>query len=214
MTEEVRIGNDPDAQLVLDQPKFKADGWLESYRIRLESPSMSAEVLVDNAPFGESPVEYFQTLSKNWKGWEGAKSWRALEDEYRLSATMSRTGHVTLTTRLNVYSYFWEAKANLDIEAGRKHARRIRPNHRLSSTTHARRSAPDHSAIGFSSRTASPGSWTDASRFCDRGRSPHKFTPMSVIHTALVRTHITLRFICAAQLGRSILKRIYECDCY
>lgn len=118
MTDEVRIGNDRDAQLILDQPKFRADGWLGSYRVRLESPKMSAEVFVDSAPYGESPVEYFQTLNKNWRGWEGEKSWRALEDEYGLSATMSRTGHVTLTARLNVYSYLWEAKAKLDIEAG------------------------------------------------------------------------------------------------
>jgi hypothetical protein len=124
MIEEVRIGNDRDAQLVLDQPKFKADGWLETYRVRLQSPKMNAEVMVDNAPDGESLVKYFQTLNRNWTGWEGEKTWRALEDEYRLSATMSNTGHVTLTARLNVFSYLWEweAKAELDIENGQLEA--------------------------------------------------------------------------------------------
>jgi len=52
MTDELRIGNDPNGQLVLDQPRFNADGWLESYRLRLCSPEMNAEVTVDNAPCG------------------------------------------------------------------------------------------------------------------------------------------------------------------
>jgi hypothetical protein len=73
---------------------------------------------VDNAPYGQSPVEFFDVLSKNWRGWEGKKSWRALEDEYRLSATMPKTGHVTLTAVLKFDIYHWEAKAQLDIEAG------------------------------------------------------------------------------------------------
>ena len=118
MTDELRIGNDPNGQLVLDQPRFNADGWLESYRLRLCSPEMNAEVTVDNAPYGESLVGFFEELNKNWKGWEGEKSWRAIEDEYRLSASMSKTGHVTLTARLNLRSYLWQAIAKLDIESG------------------------------------------------------------------------------------------------
>lgn len=115
---EIRIGNDLDAQLVLDKPKFRADGWLSSYRVSLRSSKMNAEVIVDNAPYGDTPVEFFETLNDNWKGWEGEKSWGALEGEYWLSATISKTGHVTLTACLNVNPYLWTAAAKLDIEAG------------------------------------------------------------------------------------------------
>jgi hypothetical protein len=83
---------------------------------------MNAEVTVDTAPYGESPVGFFETLNANWKGWEGARTWRAIEGEYELSATMSRTGHVTLTACLHIYPCLWEATAKFDIEAGRLEA--------------------------------------------------------------------------------------------
>lgn len=122
MSEEVRIGNDRSTQLVLDQPRVRADGWLESYRVRLDSQRMNAEVTVDNATYGERLVGFFGALDAKWKGWEGARTWRAIEGEYELSATISRTGHVTLTACLHVYPCIWEATAKFNVEAGQLEA--------------------------------------------------------------------------------------------
>lgn len=122
MTEILRLGNNPDVHLILDQPLFNDEGWLESYRARLESRNLKAEVVVDNAPYGESVVEYFRTLNQHWKGWEGERSWYSLEGECSFSASMAKTGHVALTVRLNVYPNICEATAVLDIEAGQLEA--------------------------------------------------------------------------------------------
>ncbi|WP_444959396.1 hypothetical protein [Microbulbifer sp. ZKSA002] len=43
-------------------------------------------------------------------------SWRALEDEFRVDATMSKIGHVNLCFQLNLYSYEWCAIENICVE--------------------------------------------------------------------------------------------------
>ena len=43
-------------------------------------------------------------------------------------------------------------------------------------------------------------------RYSYRGLPPHQFMPMPGVHKALVRTQTTLRFVCAAQPGRSVKK--------
>jgi len=118
MITEVRIGNEGDVQLVLDEPRFNAEGWMDAYRISVVSRKLNAEVVVDNAPYGESVVDYFGLLHENWKGWDGEKSWYALEGEYSCSATMSRTGHLTLVVHLNVQIDTLDVNAKFDIEAG------------------------------------------------------------------------------------------------
>ena len=105
--------------MVFEQPQFKKDGWLETYIVRLVSPNLKDQVSVNNAPYDKILVEYFEDLSKNWTGWEGEKTWRALEDEFFLNARILKTGQVSLTTSLNVIPYSWQAVAELNIEAGR-----------------------------------------------------------------------------------------------
>jgi len=62
--------------------------------------------------------DFFAELAENWKGWDGEKVWRAMEDECRLNASMSKTGHVILKTTLNLYRYQWRAMPEIMIEAG------------------------------------------------------------------------------------------------
>ena len=116
--DELAIGREQDGQLILDEPLFNKEGWLEQYRLRLVSDDLNAVTKVDNAPYGEMLPEFFAVLSKNWKGWEGEKSWRALEDEYRIEATTSKAGHVTLKVTVNLHQYQWRAIAEIMVEAG------------------------------------------------------------------------------------------------
>ena len=44
--------------------------------------------------------EFFQDLAKNWKGWDGEKSWESLEGDLDIFASSDKLGHVTLTFRL------------------------------------------------------------------------------------------------------------------
>ena len=116
--DELAIGREQDGQLILDKPLFNKEGWLEHYRLRLVSDDLNAVTKVVNAPYGEMLPDFLAVLSKNWKGWEGEKSWRALEDEYRIEATTSKTGHVTLKVTVNLHQYQWRAIAEIMVEAG------------------------------------------------------------------------------------------------
>lgn len=127
---EFAIGPENDGQLVLDRPVFDKGGWLESYRLRIVSDDFNVETTVDNAPYGEMLTEYFSDLAKHWKGWEGEKKWRAIEDECRIDSTMSKTGHVTLTITVNMHQYQWRAIVEIMVESGQlegvaKHAKQF-----------------------------------------------------------------------------------------
>ena len=73
---------------------------------------------VENPPYGTSLAEIINELSNNWKGWEGVKTWAAMEDEYRIEATTSNTGHVVIKVTTNQNNYTWHLVAELTIEAG------------------------------------------------------------------------------------------------
>ena len=127
---EFLIGQKSDGQLILDRPEFNNDGWLESYRLRVVSDDFNLETKVDNAPYGEMLPDFFTNLAEHWQGWDGAKKWRALEDEYRIDAVMSKTGHVTLTITVNLHQYQWRAIVEFMVEAGQleaiaKHSKRF-----------------------------------------------------------------------------------------
>jgi hypothetical protein len=116
--DKLAIGLEQDGQLVLDKPVFNKKGWLEKYRLRLTSDDLNAVTRVDNALYRVMLPEFFTQLSNNWKGREGEKSWSALEDEYRIEASTSETGHVTLKVTVNLHQYQWRANAEIIVEAG------------------------------------------------------------------------------------------------
>jgi hypothetical protein len=65
-------------------------------------------------------ARFFEDLASDWRGWDGQKSWRALERPFFLSATHDGLGHVTLTVRLEEgwVDPNWSAEAHLAIDAG------------------------------------------------------------------------------------------------
>jgi hypothetical protein len=44
----------------------------------------------------ERLVSLFVEMAKNWTGWEGVKNWDAIEDDFSLSCTSDRLGHLRL----------------------------------------------------------------------------------------------------------------------
>jgi hypothetical protein len=115
---ELVIGLEQYGQLIIDEPEFNKEGWLEWYRLRLLSDDLTAVARVDNSPCGEMLPNFFADLSKNWKGWEGEKSWRALEDEFRIDASTTKTGHIILKVTINLHQYQWRVIADISLEAG------------------------------------------------------------------------------------------------
>ncbi|WP_196158626.1 DUF6228 family protein [Reinekea sp. G2M2-21] len=116
--DRIQIGNESDFCVVLDNPRFNDEGWVEYYDLHLRSDAMNATIKVENSAYAVSVWDFFKELDDNWSGWDGQKSWRALEDEFRLEATMSKTGHINLCFRFNLYDYQWLAIANICIESG------------------------------------------------------------------------------------------------
>ena len=116
--DEFILGRAEKGQMILDQPSFNNDGWLETYRLRLVAKGCAAELDVDNPPYGKSLAEFFNELSANWKGWEGDKSWASMEGEFKIEATTNRTGHVVIKVTTNQNNYAWHVIAELAIEAG------------------------------------------------------------------------------------------------
>ena len=63
--------------------------------------------------------EFFAQMARDWRGWVDTREWEAFEGELRLSATMDRTGHISLVVELeNGFGLKWTAKAILVLEAG------------------------------------------------------------------------------------------------
>jgi hypothetical protein len=59
-------------------------------------------------------------MARDWMGWQGTKTWAALEDELRIEASTDHTGHTSLVITMRDYSdpANWRLKATLELEAG------------------------------------------------------------------------------------------------
>ncbi len=68
----------------------------------------------------ERLVSLFMEMAENWIGWEGAKTWAAIEADFSLSCTSDKLGHIILEVELvkRDAPELWSAKFNVDVEAG------------------------------------------------------------------------------------------------
>jgi len=99
------IKSDKEYRIVFGDRKYDKNGWLTHYTVSLQSPDINGTVRVENPPYGQPPLELFKSMERDWKGWEGEKSWGSLEGEFELSAVSDGTGHITLTTILHFGHY-------------------------------------------------------------------------------------------------------------
>jgi hypothetical protein len=68
---------------------------------------------------GDFIGEYFTDLASNWRGWDGERSWRSLEDALEFHASMSKPGAVFLRVVLrNSADFTWTLTHELRIENG------------------------------------------------------------------------------------------------
>ena len=104
-TMDFEIKSDNEYRILFSERSHDSKGWLTQYTVTLYSPNMSGTVRVDNSPYGQSPLQLFQSIENEWKGWKGEKSWGSFEGEFDLSATSDSTGHITLKASLFSVSY-------------------------------------------------------------------------------------------------------------
>ncbi|TBW46842.1 hypothetical protein EZI54_23095 [Marinobacter halodurans] len=126
----MKITGDNEIFAEFHSPEVNDDGWLEYYSLTLSGPQMRATVRVSNPPYGESPVDFFESIAASWQGWNGAKEWASLEGEYQMSAKTDSTGHITLSIRMwsGNWEPYWSSEVAVVIEAGQLEnlARKIR----------------------------------------------------------------------------------------
>lgn len=66
----------------------------------------------------DSPT-FIQQLVDDFRGWEGTRSWRSLEDQLRIDATWTGGGHVELSFRLTPsVQDKWAVNVRFTLEAG------------------------------------------------------------------------------------------------
>jgi hypothetical protein len=65
-------------------------------------------------------VDLFQSMARDWKGWDGERTWGSIEGEFSISATADRLGHVSLSLGFtqNDASEPWSVSVQLNLEAG------------------------------------------------------------------------------------------------
>jgi Family of unknown function (DUF6228) len=121
MTREFSIRSSRDgvtltlSNFVIEDPSEVSYSFLvevKNYEIRAEARSSS--YMAPN--FGD----FFSSLAKDWKGWDGERSWATLEGEFELAATSDRLGHIQLRFFLRpAYTgLHWELRGALELEAG------------------------------------------------------------------------------------------------
>jgi hypothetical protein len=69
---------------------------------------------------GKRLAQLFHEMAQDWRGWEGIKSWGAIEGDFNLSCSSDKLGHITLEIELveRGTSESWSAQFNMEIEAG------------------------------------------------------------------------------------------------
>jgi hypothetical protein len=118
--EILSFSSDPSLKASFHSRHYDSSGWLESYAIELEALDFHAKTRVKNPGYGHPPSQLFEELAVSWKGWDGIKSWFAMEGELELAATSDRIGHVTLTVAIpaSANQRQWSARVAVTIEAG------------------------------------------------------------------------------------------------
>jgi len=93
---------------------FDTKDMISHYSATLCSPTMTGSVRVYNAPYGTTPLSFFQSIDNEWQGWKGEKGWGAIEGELDLIASSDNTGHITIKAR--IFSGYGPPSAKMEIE--------------------------------------------------------------------------------------------------
>ena len=117
--ETLKIKGEDGFYFEFHSPQHKEES-LTSYSISIFSKSMNATISVENSIYGESPLEFFQRIENDWRGWNGEKEWSAIEGEYSFTAKSDSTGHIELEVSLqsNYYPPLWKSSIEMILEAG------------------------------------------------------------------------------------------------
>lgn len=88
------------------------------FAVSIERGNPQASVRVWGYTDCDLLVDLFASMARDWRGWEGKRDWASIEGEFRISASTTRTGVVTLRIELRQYDDEWEVSVPVIVEAG------------------------------------------------------------------------------------------------
>ncbi|MCA8950033.1 MAG: hypothetical protein KDE27_11055 [Planctomycetes bacterium] len=90
----------------------------DNWRVTLRGAGLAAEASV-YAYRGETIAEYCAGLARDWRGFDGVRSWASLESELEIDAASDGVGHLAVTVRLILDPQRqWRVEGVLVVEAG------------------------------------------------------------------------------------------------
>jgi hypothetical protein len=93
--------------------------------IKVRVVGLGVDVSADVDLYTSEPLpKFFENLANSWTGWEGERRWTSLEEELKLSASIDRTGHVTIRVGLmsGHHMYAWRLETAVELESGQLEA--------------------------------------------------------------------------------------------
>jgi len=106
--------------LTLSDPEFVKqtdDCGPEYFRVSAVGPGFSGALRVYGY-MGSGLPDLFEDLARNWRGFDGEKSWSSLEGEFSLRASADKLGHTCLGFTLHERHCDWTLEGALVLEAG------------------------------------------------------------------------------------------------
>ena len=93
----------------------------ETYVARLIAAEVQAEAPIYHYG-GDFLGEFLSALARDWRGWDGERTWSSLEGTLTLRASMSRTGQVLFAVAINERAGTWRVSGDIRVENGHLNA--------------------------------------------------------------------------------------------
>ena len=95
------------------------DGYISEYTVKVNADGLTASAPVITTADGYGLPGFIQQLADDFRGWEGTRSWRSLEDQLRIDASWKHGGHVALLFHLTPsVEDKWTLAVEFTLEAG------------------------------------------------------------------------------------------------
>lgn len=96
------------------------DGYISEFTVTANAEGLTATAPVLTTPGdGYGLPGFMKQLADDFRGWEGIRSWRSLEDQLRVEAAWHDGGHVSLLFHMTPSVYDkWAVTVEFTLEAG------------------------------------------------------------------------------------------------
>jgi len=111
---EVKIGHERVFLALSREPTIGLHARLVLSNLRAET-----QVHLSDPALEVSLVSFFSELAKNWRGWEGTRTWATYERGLTLACSHDGLGHVGVAVELREYSgHGWLVRGDVPVDAG------------------------------------------------------------------------------------------------